>query len=124
MRLRFLAQPFGKSPHGELGPGINRTAWPALMAGHGRDIDDVATFLLLHIWQRRGNAIKHSLNVNVDHLVPFLDLETLEWRLRHQPGVVDHDVDTPVRLHGCVDQSPDLFAADDVCSYSERLTVS
>jgi hypothetical protein len=64
-------------------------------------------FLLLHIRQRRGDAVQYALDVDVDCPVPFLDLEAVEWRLRHQPDIVDHDVDTPVRLPGC---SPGHFS--------------
>jgi len=64
-----------------------------------------------------GDAVQYTLDVDVDCPVPFLDLEALEWRLRHQPGVVDHDVDPPVSLHGGIDQSLHLLAMDDVCSW-------
>ena len=71
----------------------------------------VPGFLLLHVRQRRGDAVQHALDVHVDHPVPVVDLEALERRVRHQPGVVDHDVDAPVGLHGCIDQSLHLVAS-------------
>jgi len=40
------------------------------------------------------------------------------------PGVVDHDIDTPVGLHGCVHQSLDLIEVRDVCWYSESLAAT
>jgi len=33
--------------------------------------------------------------------------------VRHQSGIVDHNIDTPVCLHGCVDQSLDLVEPSD-----------
>src|ERR1700737_981731 len=103
---------------------IDREAGPDLMASHGGHIDDMPGFLLLHIRQRRGNAVEHALDVHVDHPVPFVDLEALKWRLRHQPGVVEHDIDPPVCLYGCVDQSFDLVVGGDVCRYGECLAAT
>jgi hypothetical protein len=37
---------------------------------------------------------------------------------------VDHDVDTPVRLHGCLDQSLHLVTVGDVRSYGECLAAA
>jgi hypothetical protein len=54
----------------------------------------------------------------------FVDLEAFKWRLRHQPGVVDHHIDPPVCLHGCVDQSFDLLAVGDVRRYGECLAAA
>src|SRR2546423_918710 len=107
-----------------LGRRIDCEAGPDLMAGHRGDVDDMPSFLLLHIRQRRGDAVQHALDVYVDRPVPFIDPEALEWRLRHQPGVVDHDVDTPVCLHGGVDQSLNLVALGDVCRYGECLAAT
>jgi hypothetical protein len=76
------------------------------------------------IRQCRGNAVQHPLDVHVDHPVPFVDLEAFKWRLRHQPGVVDHHIDPPVCLHGCVDQSFDLLAVGDVRRYGECLAAA
>jgi hypothetical protein len=63
------------------------------------------------------------LDVHVDHTVPFVDLEPLKWRLRHQLGVVDHH-DPPVSLHGCANQSFHLIGVDDVGSYGECLAAA
>jgi len=46
------------------------------------------------------------------------------WRLRHQPGVVDHHIDPPVCLYGCVDQSFDLFVVGDVRRYGSGLAAT
>jgi hypothetical protein len=73
-------------------------------------------FLLLHMRQRCGDAVQHALDVHVDRPVPLVDPEALEWRLRHQSRVVDYDVDTPVRPHGCIDQFLNLVTVGDVSS--------
>ena len=59
--------------------------------------------------------------LTVDCPIPFLDLKPLERRLRHQLGVVDHDVNTTERLHGGVRKSFDLITADDIRSDRECL---
>ena len=56
----------------------------------------MSSLLLLHMVQRRGDTVQDALDVHVDHPVPFIDLESFEQRMRHEPGVVDHDVDTAI----------------------------
>jgi hypothetical protein len=107
-----------------LGRRIDREAGTDLVARHGGDVDDVPGFLTLHVWQGRGDAVEHTLDVHVDHPVPLVDLEAFKWRLRHQPGVVHHDVDTPVRLNGGIDESLHLVAVGDVCRYGECLAAA
>ena len=124
VRLDLLAQPFGDHAHGVLGRRVDRAAGADLVAGDRRDVDDVPGLLLLHVRQRRGDAVEHALDVDVDHPVPVVDLEALERRLRHQPGVVDHHVDAPVRLHGRVDQPLHLVAVGDVRRDGERLAAA
>ncbi len=94
-----------------LGRRIDGAARTDLVAGHRRDVDDVAALLLLHVGQRRGNAVEHALEVDVDHPVPILDLAALERRVRHQAGIVDDDVDAAVQPNGVIDQALDLINA-------------
>jgi hypothetical protein len=54
---------------------------------------------------------QHALDGDIDHVVPLVHLETLERRLRHQPGVVESDGDTAVRFHGTVDRPLHLRAS-------------
>src|ERR1051326_2686766 len=68
-------------------------------------IDDMPGFLLLHIWQRRGNAIEHSLEIDVNGSVPVINLEALQGRVRHESGVVEHHVNASIGLDGSIDQA-------------------
>ena len=61
------------------------TLWPATE----ETLMTCPDFCRCHVRQRRGDAVEHALDVDVDHPVPFVDLEALERRVRHQPGVVD-----------------------------------
>ena len=78
-------------------------------------------FLLLHMGQRRGDAVQHPLQVHIDHPIPLVDLKTLKKRLRHQPGIVDHHVDASVGLYGYLDQCFDLLTARHVRRQRGRL---
>jgi hypothetical protein len=64
--------------------------------------------------QGGGDAIKHALDVHVDHPVPVVDLQPLDRRKRHEAGVVDDRVDASVRLHGALDEALDLGVFCDV----------
>jgi hypothetical protein len=60
------------------------------------------------MWQRRGDTVQHTLDVDVDHPVPLVNLQKFEQGLRHQSGIVDHHVDAAERPHRGIDQSLDL----------------
>ena len=90
-------------------PSKRRSPGRHLVAGHRRDVDDVAALLRLHVRQRRGDAVQHALDVHIDHAVPVLHLAALQRRVRHQAGVVEDHVDAPVSLHGTIDEAPDLL---------------
>ena len=81
--LYFLTQPFGERQHRMLSRCIDCAASTDLMAGHRGNIDNVSSFLPLHVRQRRGNAVEHAFDVDVYHPVPVVDLQTIERRLRH-----------------------------------------
>jgi hypothetical protein len=69
------------------------------VTGDRRNVDEVTGFLPLHVGQRSGDSVQHALDVDVDHVVPLVDLQSFERRLRHQTGVVDHHVDPTEALH-------------------------
>ena len=75
----------------------------------------MAALLRLHVGRGGGDAVEHALDVDVDHPVPFVDLEAIHGRERHQAGVVDDHVDAPVGLHGTVHETPDLLVLRHVC---------
>ncbi len=54
---------------------VNRRCWYDLKRTDRRDIDDVARAALVHVWKHRSDAIEDALDVDVDHLLPFVDLE-------------------------------------------------
>jgi hypothetical protein len=76
-----------------------------LVTRYRRNIDDMSGFLLLHVRQCRPYSVKHTFDVHIDRLVPVVDLEALQWRMRHQSGVVEHDVDPSIGLDRCIDEA-------------------
>jgi hypothetical protein len=62
----------------------------------GERIGVMPDFLLLHVRWCCPDTVKDTFDVHVDRLVPVVDLEALQWRMRHQSGVVEHDVDSSV----------------------------
>ena len=78
---------------------------PDRVAGDGRDADEVPALLPLHVGQRGRDPVEDALDVDVDGPVPVGDLAALERRMRHQPRVVDHDVDAAEPLDGRVDEA-------------------
>jgi len=84
------------------------------MSSHRRNIDKVPSLLLHHEGQSGGDAVEDAFQIDIDHLIPLLELEAFEWCLRHDPGIVDHDVNSSVGMHGNVDQLLDVITAGDV----------
>src|SRR5947207_10805349 len=51
------------------------------------------------------DPVQHAFDVDVDRPIPVVDRETFERRSRHNTGVINHDIDTPEFLRGCIDRS-------------------
>ncbi len=47
-----------------------------------------------HPGQHGRDAMQHAANVDVDHSIPLVDLEFVQWRERHDARVVDQDIHT------------------------------
>src|SRR5690606_40971378 len=70
--------------------------------------------LALHARQHGGHAMQHAADVDVDHAVPFVDLQRGHGRQRHDPGVVDDDVDAAVELQREIGEGLHVGALCDV----------
>jgi hypothetical protein len=99
---------------GVLRAAVDRGVREHDVPGHGRQVDELAVALLLHDGQHRGDPVEDGLDVDVDDLLPPVDLEGLERGQRHQPGVVDDDVDAAERADRGVDEGLHLLAGGDV----------
>ena len=67
-----------------------------------------------HLGQNGREAIKHALDVDVDHAVPFIDLERRHQRQRHDAGIVYDDVDITESLAACLCEGLDALPVGDV----------
>ena len=66
---------------------------------------------LLHVWQRRGDAIEHALDV---HWFQSSILRRSSGECGISPGIVDHDINTPIGLDGRIDQPLHLLRVGDI----------
>src|SRR5215212_7110730 len=71
----LLPEAFGDGPHRELGAAVDGGARRNDVTGHGREIDDLAVVLLLHLRERGGDTVQDTLDVDVHHPLPLVHLE-------------------------------------------------
>ena len=74
----------------------------------------MAVTLRLHPRQYGGDPVQHAADVDVDHPVPFVDLERRERRQRHHASVVDQDVDAAELELGEVHEGVNIIEVDNI----------
>ncbi|MNL04767.1 hypothetical protein D3C87_1253440 [compost metagenome] len=74
------------------------------------------------MWQRGGDAIEHTLDVDVDHPVPLIRAPLSHGCNRHQAGVVDHHVDTAELFDSGCDERLHLRLYRDIGGNGQRFT--
>src|SRR4051812_18377412 len=68
-----------------------------MAAGPGGDVDDAAVLLLAHRRQHRAHAIQHTVEIDLDELVPAFQFHVGPAALRHvDAGTVDQKIDAAV----------------------------
>src|SRR4051812_25835226 len=86
-----------------------------MAAGPGRDVDDAAVLLLAHRGQHRAHAIEHAIEIDIDDLVPAVEVEILPATLRDiDAGAVDEEVDAAVFGDDGVGRLVDVRLAGDI----------
>ena len=90
----------------------------------GADVDDRAAASRLHLARGGLRAEKTSLEVGVDHEVPFLFAHVEERRPRLDTGVVHEDVERAGTLDDLVDHRLDRAGDPDVAVHGERLSAA
>jgi hypothetical protein len=95
-----------------------------LVTGYGRGRDDVARLLGLHVREHRCDSVEHTSQVDVDHAIPFVNLQPLDGRKRHHAGVIDEHVDAPELLDRGVRQLPHVLLLRDVSGNSYGFATS
>src|SRR5690242_7918600 len=58
--------------------------------------------------------MKHATDVDIDHAVPFIDLQFLKFRQRHYASIVDDNIDAPVRFQREARERLNVFEARNI----------
>src|SRR4029077_14395165 len=72
--------------------------------------------------QSCGDAVEHTLDVDVYHLPPFVHLQSCERRHGHDAGVIHQHVDLAVSLQSHLDERVNLLSLRDVDRDRQRLS--
>lgn len=71
----LLSQAIRDRPHGKLRRAIDGSRWRDCQSTDRGNIDDVARAARPHLRQHGSDTVEHALDVDIDHPVPFVDLE-------------------------------------------------
>src|SRR6266699_2533040 len=71
--------------------------------------------LLAEDMERRGDAVEHTFDVDVDHLVPIIDAQVVEGRHGHDTGIAEENVELAVSLASQLDEVGYIAAPLYVC---------
>ncbi len=74
------------------------------MCTYRGDVHDMPVTLATHRRQYSGNAMQHTAYVDIDHPIPFIDLQSRERGQRHDARVVDDDIEAPKSRNGMVSE--------------------
>ncbi len=85
-----------------------RSFGPPFARGGGK-AHKVAKALCVKERQDRGDAVEHALEVDIDHLLPSLDVKRVERRDWLDPGVADQHVQAATACHGRLGQADEVF---------------
>ena len=84
------------------------------MPANGRNIDELAEALFFHNRQPCRNAVQHATDVDINHLIPFIDFQRFQCRKRHHTGIVDDDIHLAEFVVREIDESGDIFLTCDI----------
>src|SRR4051794_5169418 len=106
----------GQRQHRVLGGGVGRAGhFRDMTAGPGCDVDDAAVLLFSHRGQHRAHAIQHTVEIDIDDLLPAVQVEVGPASLGHvDAGAVDQKVDPAVLCHYLTGRLVDVGLVADV----------
>src|ERR1700733_13420226 len=94
-------------------PGLRRTVvthpFGAKESRSRAGVEDSPVALLAHDLPRGPRHVERTLEMYIYQRVEPIGGDVFERRVADDPGVVDHDVDTPPGLHGGVDNRLSAF---------------
>src|SRR6266576_5473914 len=94
----FLPQTFGDGAHGELRGRIDRLVRFSDKSCRRSSVNEMSKTLLAEDRQRGGDAVEHTFDVDVDHLLPILNAQVVERGNWHNAGIVEENVKFAVLL--------------------------
>ena len=74
--------------------------------------------------QRSGDTVQDTLDVDVNHLVPFFDAQIIKGCDRRDAGITDEDIQLAVPRTGQAHESGKVFTPLDVGGKANRFTAS
>ena len=106
-----------------LGGAVGGELIVALGAADGAHIDDLSAFALVdHLLCRGLGAEIHALEVGVDDAVILGLCHVGQALCDGHAGIVDHDIQPAIGLHGLLDQGVDLLDILYVCADTHRFS--
>lgn len=96
----FVSQRPGEADHTHLGAAVVGLAEVAVQAGIRRGVDDARTRLLPQDRPRSTGDELRTEQVDLDDALDVGVRHVVERTVQRDAGVVDHDVETPERVHG------------------------
>lgn len=123
----LLAKRLGEGTDAELGRVVDGATLAGAAAGDGGDVDHVGdqprplVGALDQVRERRLGDVEETLDVEVDHPLPFLDVGIEGRAEQHQAGVVDDGVEAAELGDRALDQGLGGGAVGDVGLDRERL---
>jgi hypothetical protein len=94
----LLPQTFGDGAHGELRAGIDRLVRFSDKSCRRSSVNEMSETLLAEDRQRCGDAVEHTFDVDVDHLLPILDAQVVETGNWHSASIAEENVKPAVTL--------------------------
>src|SRR5438270_1653732 len=111
----LLPQTFGDGAHGELRPGIDRLVRFSDKSCCRSSVNEMSETLFAEDRQRCGDAVEHTFDVDVDHLLPILDAQVVERGNWHNAGIAEENVKLAVSLTCQLDEVGYLLTPFYVC---------
>src|SRR6266576_2032013 len=112
----LLPQTFGDGAHGKLRAGIDRLVRFSDKSCCRSSVNEMSETLVAEDRQRCGNAVQHTFDVDIDHLLPILDAQVVERGNWHNAGIAEENVKFAVSLTCQLDEGGYLPTPFYVCA--------
>src|SRR5690606_15677133 len=111
---------FGEAQQPELGRVVCGATGHRVLSGQRPDVDDPATPLRAHVWNRFVGGVEGAVEIRLDHLLPFFRRDLVDRRKAADSRIVDENVEAAMLRHGFGDQALDLVESAHVAGESRH----